>query len=258
MAPNFLVISFVLLLPFTVSAASLSSRATAGNPSCSPGGNFDLSTWKLQLPSGSPNNPTSITSAKLQGCSGYKDQYFFTDSKTGDLVMKVPGSPASSDCVTTSGSKHCRTELREVDRSNGQNAAWDPNAAKNLLTVSLAVVVPDDGGHGTAIGQVFGSDNGKPVAEMYYNRKGDIVIGVNQTPEGGNQFITALGNVPVGTRFTYELSYQSNVLTVKINGAAKKLSTFSLNAPKSYFKAGNYNQGNIPSEVRFFAISVAH
>jgi hypothetical protein len=253
MAPKSILAS-LLLLPLAFSAPSVAAL----NPSCAPGGNFDMSVWSLQLPTGSKGKPDVITSARLQGCSGYQSQYFFTDTKTGQLVMKVPGSPASSGCVTTSGSKHCRTELREVNPSNGQNVAWDPRAKKNQLTVSLAVITPDDGTHGTAIGQVFASGNSKPVAEMYYSKKGDIVIGVEQTPAGGNEFITALGNVPVGTRFTYVLSYQSNILTVSINGKSTTLSTFSLNAPKSYFKAGNYDQGNIASEVHFFSIDVAH
>jgi hypothetical protein len=32
--------------------------------------------------------------------------------------MKVPGSPATSGCVTTPNSEHCRTELRELNVSD--------------------------------------------------------------------------------------------------------------------------------------------
>src|SRR6266536_5801934 len=125
----------LLFLPFAFPAAAL-------NPSCAPGGNFDMSHWNLQLPIGSSGSPTTISSASLQGCSGYQDpghHYFFTESGDGALVMKVPGSPSSSGCVTTPNSLHCRTELREVNPSS-----WDPNASTNRLSVTRAVTEPDD------------------------------------------------------------------------------------------------------------------
>jgi hypothetical protein len=84
-------------------------------------------------------------------------------------------------------------------------------------------------------------------------------MGVEQTRSGGNEVYTTVGKVPVGTTFTYEIQYEQNVLSVSINGGtAMTLSTFSLDAPPSYFKAGNYNQGSNASAVHFFAITVTH
>ncbi|KIK56590.1 polysaccharide lyase family 7 protein [Collybiopsis luxurians FD-317 M1] len=226
------------------------------NPSCAPGGNFDLSHWELQLPIGSTGDPETISSADLQGCDGFENfDYFFTESGDGALVMKVPGSPASAGCVTTPNSLHCRTELREENPSS-----WDPNAATNRLQVSLVVTVADDSSHGTVIGQIHIDDSvsTKPVCELYYNQNGDISIGVEQTRSGGDEVFTNLGNIPIGTVFNYELEYSSNVLKVAINGEFTTLSTFSLDAPTSYFKVGNYNQGSTPSDVHFFSISVEH
>jgi hypothetical protein len=241
------ILSLLLLVPFVA----------ALNPKCAPGGNFDLSVWELQLPVGSKGSPTTIPSSSLQGCSGYQNSlYFFTESGDGALVMKVPGSPSSSGCVTTPNSQHCRTELRETSPSS-----WDPKAATNRLTATLAVIQPDTSSHGTVIGQVhiLDSVSSKPVCELYYSSSGVLTMGVEQTRAGGNEVYTTVGKVPVGTTFTYEIQYEKNVLSVSINGgAAKILSTYSLNAPLSYFKAGNYNQGNTPSVVHFFAISVAH
>ncbi len=236
----------------------LASQAAALNPNCAPGGNFDLSKWKLQLPIGSPGNPTTVSSSSLQGCSGYSNSnYFFTESADCALVMKVPGSPSSSGCVTTPNSKHCRTELCEANPSN-----WDPNASRNRLSATLAVTQPDDGSHGTVIGQIHVDDSvsSKPVCELYFSSSGVINMGVEQTRSGGNSVIyTTIGKVPVGTVLSYEIRYEKNVLSVSINGgAAKTLSTFSLNATPSYFKVGDYNQGNSPSDVHFFAITVSH
>ncbi|KAJ7574924.1 polysaccharide lyase family 7 protein [Mycena floridula] len=234
----------------------LTSYTGALNPACAPGGNFDLSHWELQLPIGSTGSPQTISTSSLEGCSGFQNfDYFFTESGDGALVMKVPGSPASAGCVTTPNSLHCRTELREENPSS-----WSPSAALNRLIVSLAVTVPDDSSHGTVIGQIHIDDSvsTKPVCELYYNSNGDISIGVEQTRAGGNEVFTALGNVPIGTQFTYELEYSSGLLKVAINGVFKTLDTFELDEPTSYFKVGNYNQGSSPSDVHFFSISVQH
>jgi len=232
--------------------------ARALNPSCAPGGNFDLSKWTLQLPIGSTGSPTQISSSKLEGCDGYQDpshQYFFTESGDGALVMKVPGSPSSTGCVTTKNSLHCRTELRE-----SSPASWDPNASTNKLTATLIVTEADSSSHGTVIGQIHIDDSvsSKPVCELYYNSQGVISMGVEQTRSGGNEKFTTVGNVPLNTQFTYEIDYSNNVLSVSINGKKTTLDTFSLDAPPSYFKAGNYNQGDSPSDVHFFAISAEH
>jgi len=246
--------SFLVLLLFP-----LAFPITALNSSCAPGGNFDLSPWELQLPIGSTGDPTTISSSSLQGCSGYQDSghhYFFTESGDGALVMKVPGSPSSSGCVTTTNSEHCRTELREINPSS-----WDPNTSTNRLIVSLAVETPDDSNYGTVIGQIHIEDSvsSKPVCELYYNSDGILTMGVEKTRSGGDEVFTKVGSVSVGTPFMYEIAYEINVLSVSINGGdATTLDTYSLDAPPSYFKAGNYNQGDDASDVHFYAISVAH
>jgi hypothetical protein len=234
--------------------------AWALNPGYAPGGNFDLKYWELQLPIGSPDNPTIIPSAQLQGPNGYQDPYFFTESGDGAMAMQVPGSPSSSGCVTTPNSLHCRSELREVDPTNGSPTRWNPKASTNRLTATLSVPEPDNSEHGTVVGQIHIDDSisSKPVCELYYNKDGDIVMGVEKTRSGGDEVFTTLANVPVGQTFSYEIDYASNQLKVGINGHFQTLSTYSLDAPLSYFKAGNYNQGSSPSAVHFFALAIQH
>jgi hypothetical protein len=135
------------LLALVVSAAAL-------NPSCNPGGNFDLSKWNLQLPTGNPGSPSTIPPSQLQGCSGYSSGVFYTDGNNGELVMTVAGSPSSAGCVTTPNSKHCRTEFREISPSR-----WSPNSGSNRLRVTLSVPRPDDSSHGTVIGQIHIDDS---------------------------------------------------------------------------------------------------
>jgi len=248
-----------LLLSAAAAVPAKVLNASALNPSSAPGGNFNLAIWSLQLPIGSAGNPETIPSSQLAGCSGYQDpgdHYFYTESGDGAMVMKVPGSPASSGCVTTANSLHCRTELRETSPSS-----WSPAASLNTMTVSLAVVTPDDSTHGTVIGQVHMDDSvsSKPVCELYYSTGGDVQMGVERTRSGGNEVLTSIGNVPVGQTFSYTISYSGNVLTVSLNGGTPvTLSTYSLDAPLSYFKVGNYNQGNDASAVNFYSISVQH
>ncbi|KIK56589.1 polysaccharide lyase family 7 protein [Collybiopsis luxurians FD-317 M1] len=223
------------------------------DPDCAPGGNFDFTHWELELPIGTstdPDTPETIKSASLQGCDGFQNlSLFYTESSD------VPGSPASSGCVTTANSDHCRTELHEESPSS-----WDPNATLNRLQVTLAVAVADNSEHGTVIGQIHivTSVSNKPVCLLYCDQSGNIAIGVEQTLSGDDTVTTQLGNIPLGTMFSYELDYSLNVLQVGINGNFTTLSTFSLDGPASYFKVGNYNLGSTPSEVHFFNITLEH
>jgi hypothetical protein len=124
--------------------------------------------------------------------------------------------------------------------------------------VRLAVKVPGNGG--IAIGQILHNlQPNKPVAELYYEPNGDIEIGVAQTTAGGNQIRQPVGHVAVGQIFTFELRYERNALSIALNGGSfQNLDTYNLNAPPCYFKTGNYNQGDAPTEVAFHDISVSH
>ncbi|KAI1185475.1 polysaccharide lyase family 7 protein [Nemania serpens] len=239
----------LLLLPLVYAAQ---------DPSCSPGGNFDLAPWNLQLPTGSAGSVDTILARDLKGCDGYEGPTFYTDPTTAAIVLLAPGNPSETGCATTSGSAHCRTELREVNPSSGSNAAWSP-AGTNVLRVSMKVVAADDGSHGTAIGQVFASAASKPIAEMYYSQAGKIVVGVKPNPDG-DQIVTQVGTVPVGTTFNYVIEYSKNVLSITINGKKTQLSTYDWGSPASYFKAGNYNQAKsaTTSEVHISALTITH
>lgn len=230
------------------------THVSALNTSCAPGGTFNLTQFNLQLPTGETGSPDTIATADLQGCGGYDSKYFYTSPDDADaLVMKVPGSPASSGCVTTANSKHCRTELRE--RSP---ASWSPKDAVNRLNATLAVVAA---GGTTCIGQIHieESVSVRPVCELYYKDDGDLVMGVEQTRSGGNQKSTTVGNVPLNATFSYEIRYENGELSVQINDEGfQTLSTYELDDPESYFKVGNYLQGSKPSEVHFYDIAITH
>lgn len=232
---------------------SLSPRATGNNPSCAPGGHFNLKGFNLQLPTGGSGNVDQISGNKLSGCQGWSSKDYFHTSSSGALIMKVP---SRSVCVTTPNSKHCRTELRESSPSS-----WDPKNRANSLKVKLSVPKPDDSKYGTVIGQVKIDDNvsKKPLAELFYNRDGKLTIGVSQIPDVSSLKMTEVGNVAIGKMFEYQLRYEGGRFSVQIDGEEKKfLSTGKIDNPKSYFKVGNYNQGTEPSEVILHNIEIVH
>lgn len=228
-------------------------RLLKGDTSCAPGGNFDLASFSLQLPTGSSGKVDQIPSPKLTGCDGWMSSDYLYTSSSGALVMKVP---SRSQCVTTPNSKHCRTELRE-----SKPKSWDPRDDINSLRVKLSVPKPDDSKYGTVIGQVKVDDSvsKKPIAELFYNRAGVLTIGVSQIPDVSSLKMTEVGQVEVGKSFEYDLRYQGGKLSVQIDDEKKMImSTGQLDNPISYFKVGNYNQGNEPSEVVFYDIVVQH
>ncbi|KAH6644066.1 alginate lyase 2 [Boeremia exigua] len=248
------IVAIVLLFVATAVAAPFPGASTnANDPSCAPGGNFDLKSFNLQLPTGSAGKVDQITGSKLSGCDGWSSSKYFYTSPSGALVMKVP---SRSECVTTPNSKHCRTELREASPRS-----WDPKKNVNLLKAKLSVPKPDNSKYGTVVGQVKVDDSisKKPVAELFYNRSGTLTIGVSQIPDVSSLKMTEVGRVDVGKTFQYELRYEGGKLSLQIDGGEKKIMSIGkLSSPKSYFKVGNYNQGSEPSEVVFYDIKVTH
>ncbi|KAJ3524617.1 hypothetical protein NM208_g11990 [Fusarium decemcellulare] len=246
--------SIFQLLSAGLLASSIIPQVAALDPKCAPGGNFDLSHWKLQLPIGSPGKPQTISSADLKGCKGFQNfDYFFTNSKDGALAMKVPAKSEKPKCVTTKNSDHCRTELRETNPDK-----WSPFASKNRLYADLVVNQNDDE---VVVGQIHIDDSisKKPVMELYHNSKGEFTVGVQKCRTCSQSRTGVLAKVPKGQRFHYEIRYEKNKLSVSINDSPyKELDTFDLDGPDSYFKVGNYNQGEGATNIHVFAIVVTH
>ncbi|KAK3394965.1 alginate lyase 2 [Podospora didyma] len=148
----------------------------------------------LQLPTGRPGSPDSIQTSSLEGC--FSNGNFFAGGDNS-IVMKVPGTPANSGCVTTPNSLHCRTELHET-------SSWQPTSAVNSMTADLVVV---NAGGSTCIGQIHIDESlsTKPALQIYYNSNGAITVGVERQRSGGGQVITPVGKVSPGVRFSYEV-----------------------------------------------------
>ncbi len=235
------------------SDAESSSEAVKKKDAGSGGGSgaWSLSGWDLQLPIGSPGSPDVIDNP-----TGFRDPYFFVDTD-GSLTFMDPPTG-----VTTSGSLHPRSELREV--TNG----W-PASGKNTMTATVAVTkVPSK----VTIGQIFQAPSApsKPLLELQYEAGGHLVLLLEKTREGskgGGANFYDVGSVADGAPFEYAISLSSNVIEISIDG---KSSTFALpptfHGEQFYFKWGDYDQtakaGKLSTAtgtiVKFYQHAVSH
>ena len=195
---------------------------------------LSYSNWSLQLPTGSGTSPTTISPSSLSG--GYtKSPYFYKASDGGQIFMDPQHG------ITTSGSKHPRTEMRESTSSGGQ-AAWS-SSGTNTLDVQMKVIKVGSNGDVT-IGQVFNGSDSITLGELQYTGSGQLKIFYEEA-KGAGQGPYDLGvTVAKGTKFSYELALTKGKLIVKINGTQRWSRTPSsgILKKKFYFKYGTYDQ----------------
>jgi Alginate lyase len=240
-----------------VAGITESSAATTLDPNVSPGGNFNLAIWQLQLPVGSPGAPTTIQPAQLEGPDGYSNPaYFWTDKNDGSMTFWAPEKG-----VTTPNSNYARSELREMN-ADGSAADWTLTG-NHTLSAELRVVSVTKN---VCVGQVHlgsGGSSTKPLLELYYHSNGDIYLGTENSPDGG-QTLHYITNVAIGAHFTYVINVTGNKINLTVNGAKTSYSVpSSFNAYKQYFKAGSYNQSSSDSttngaKVKFYSLTVSH
>jgi hypothetical protein len=237
-------------------AGQAAVAAPALNTGVAPGGNFNLSVWELQEPIGSAGSPTTISPSRLKGATGFQDAYFYTDKTDGSMTFWDP-----ENGVHTPNSSYSRSELREMNAS-GSAASWGLPGTHKLSATVKVTKVPSS----VCVGQIHaseGSGTTKPLLELYYHSNGDIYLGTENSPDGG-QTLHYITNVALGAHFTYVINVTGNKINLTVNGARTSYSIpSSFNAYKQYFKAGSYNQSSSDStsngaKVKFYALTVAH
>jgi hypothetical protein len=198
---------------------------------------IDFSIWSLQLPTGSGNSPTTIAPKEL--LAGFSNDYFYLSKIDGGQMFMDP-----EQGITTPGSLHCRTEMRENKPGGGQ-AAW-ASSGTNTMTVSGKVIMVGGGAGGTvAVGQLFNGTDSIPLIELMYStsKKGFLAF----YEEAKSQGVTTDVQTPVAlnTKYTFILSLTKGVATVTINGKVvfTKTPSAGILAKSFYFKFGNYDQG---------------
>ncbi|MFE9853110.1 polysaccharide lyase family 7 protein [Streptomyces sp. NPDC005576] len=219
-----------------------------------PGGAIDLSRWELQEPIGSSGSPTTISSSQLQG--GFEDPYFFTDTD-GAMTFWSPEKG-----VTTPNSNYPRSELRETEPGGG-SANWSLSGTHRMSATLRVVSVTSS----VCVGQIHLGEGGgstKPLLELYYRSGGDIVLGTENSPDGG-QTTHTIGHVPVGEKWSYTIGVSGgDTIDLTVDGSTTHYPIAdSFKSYQQYFKAGAYNQSASDSttqgaKVAFYALDVSH
>jgi hypothetical protein len=219
----------------------------------------------------------TISTAMLQT---YTSQYFHSASSVG-VAFYTPVEGAH-----TSGSKNCRTELRETDIS-GKNINWSPTFAQSSLSATLAINAVPTVMAGVSkltyidIGQIKGSgasgSTTNPLVIMQYRYSpststAKVLAQVYLDPAVGTatDYFLASG-IGLNQTFSYKLSVGRDPnnsglpsLTISVNGVeAQPPLNPAWAANTVFFKAGVYLGVNSTyatgyGQATFYAVDATH
>jgi hypothetical protein len=229
------------------------STDTGGSPVVSAA--IDFRFWELQLPIGAGSSPDTVSSAEL--LKGFSNEYFYRAADGGQAFM----DPATG--ITTSGSQHCRTELREQASGAGK-AAWS-SLGTHRLTVEGKVVQLGRGN--VAVGQLFNGTDSIPLCELQYTSQQRFSL-LYEEAKGAGSSTDLSTPVALDERYTFALAMVDGQVSVSINGKEVYSHTPSpaILANQFYFKFGNYDQSSIAgtptttpySIVEAYRVEVVH
>ena len=90
-------------------------------------------------------------------------------------------------------------------------------------------------------------------------------MAIEQSPAGGNEIPYPIGNVPLGTQWSYVIGLSGDTISLVFNGGAPQTWTMSSTFDQEgmYFKAGDYDQSvgssaTVGAKVQFYALTVFH
>jgi hypothetical protein len=220
---------------------------------------------------GVDDNPWFISTSALQI---FADQWFFA-GPMGGVVFRTPVWG-----VTTSGSTHPRTELRETN-SIGDQVNWITSSFRvSSLSVAMEVnQVPNVTLAGTLtaiiIGQIKGSglsgSTSSALAMMQYRyfpstQTGQVVVQVTLNPAvstATTYTFPSATNIGLNQSFSYEMTVTSDPVTgvpslaVTVNGDTLYPPIFAAwSAHTVYFKAGNYLRDNSAEATGFGQVTI--
>src|ERR1044071_8752558 len=243
----------VRLVLLILALCLVGATAWSLDPGLPPGGNFDFSHWKLQLPTlGGALTCTNTgvdetNSVALEG--GFTNAYFYTGTD-GAMVFWAPNNGA-----ITSGSSDPRSELRELIRpqasGSGEPAVnWIPYGTHILDATCRVLHVSTNAGANkkTIIGQIHAQSGlALPTVKLQYNN-GSIegMIKTNSTDDGSDLKFTFVKNVGLNSNITYQIKVVNGLITIVMNNKTNSLNVFQSDPnytnSTQYYKAGNYNQ----------------
>ncbi|MBL8995078.1 MAG: polysaccharide lyase family 7 protein, partial [Spirochaetia bacterium] len=204
-------------------------------------------------------NPDEVQPSVLKG--SYQNSPYFHTGSDGAMVFWCPVNG-----VTTPGSTHPRTELRELMTGvNGDTSHnWKPGQfTKSRLMATVAVHRVPSGTLDVCIGQVHQFGN-RPFVILHY-KNGTVFARIYNTTNANTALTTlSFGNMALDTKFTYELLISATTIHVYVNGVHK---TYPIDATWKtqdlYFKAGLYcldggTSSTDGGEAYFYSLSLYH
>lgn len=251
------------------------------NASAPPSNNFNLSYWKLSLPTSEidylgegDNDPIDILPSDSFSVSpiplnqGFEDSdYFYTDSD-GAMVFRTPLFGG----VSTPNAKYLRSELRELyNWSQGKsagNANWE-NEGTHTLQARLKVAHYWAADPQTVVGQIHAKESHKALVKLQWDGPHKPLRAIiNKHPVTGDPFSVTFTEVVGMEPFDYTITLEDTVISITVNGETQSV-TFGENGMSNqwadhvyYFKAGNYSQADKNCggvfEVKFYSLSVEH
>lgn len=260
---------------FALLATALSPAAKALSAYLAPSENFDLSHWKLTLPSGDEVDNVVLN-------SGYSYAHvFYTDLQTGGMVFRCPNLGG-----TTTNSNYSRTELRELLAPHDSNSKSDANnwtpEEGGWLSGKLRVDRVSTTGESSKLGRVIVGQIHGPETEpmrLYYVKKpyektGRIYAAMESVGNRTRYSTDIVSNVDgkgiaLGESFSYQIKLAGTRLDVAIYRADGRKHTYTTSIDSAYlglnlyFKAGVYNQNNTGdssdyAQATFFVLRQRH
>jgi hypothetical protein len=223
-------------------------------PYQAPGGNYDLSHWKLTLPD---DDASEVANAELR--AGYASRYFHL-ADNGAMVFMAPAGAGS-----TENSNYPRAELRELLDPTDDNRNWHGAGFHQLRASARVLRAPST--QKIIVGQIHGFD-ARPLIKLQWE-KGRLKALIKRHPKGSNEDIGHKFATPVGNDlFSYAIEVRDGVLAVEVNGERIEHDFYREDPAWRdvgfYFKAGAYVQDDEEDgaddvgEVQFTQLSVRH
>ena len=224
------------------------------DPAKPPGGNFNLSHWKLTLPDAIASE---LSPALLM--AGATNASFFT-GEDGAMVFTCPVTGGK-----TIGSDYPRCELRELFDPGDDNVNWTGYGTHVINAQCRVTQIPSS--KKTIIGQIHSyTSNALPLVKLQFN-KGKVEALVKQSPNSDTDTNLFLATAALGDPIVYQIKLEDGLLSVEVNGVNKSVDVFESDPAWTnqtfYFKAGNYCQDNAGATnegamVWFYELNVAH
>jgi Alginate lyase len=192
---------------------------------------FDLTNWKITLPTGTSGSPTEVKQPEL---ARFMVSPWFLKSAS-ELRFRAPVNG-----VTTSGSSYPRSELREMTNNGSTNASWSSTAGTHTMIITQAITAVPQGKKHVVAGQIH--DSGDDVIVIRLEDK-KLFVDIN-----GTDGPVLDSNYSLGRKFTVKFFVTGGTTKIYYNNSATPAHTLNKSYSGAYFKAGAYTQSNCSTE----------